>query len=204
MPRITPLDPGGLPADLAGVMEAGRQIMGFAPNDALTMARKPGLLRAMLAVVQSVYEPGAVDIGFKKLIGLVASNATGCQYCVAHTAHSAYRAGVQDARLDAVWEFEQSGLFTPAERAALRFAIDASHTPNAVTDESFRELKLYWDEGQIIELLAVVCMFGFLNRWNATLATELESTPLGFAGRSLPTGRWEPGIHAAEPEAPTP
>jgi AhpD family alkylhydroperoxidase len=196
MPRLPPLEPGTLSPALGAVMAAGEQIMGFTPNDALTMARKPALLAAMLGLVRAVYEPGKVDITLKKLVGLVASSAGGCQYCVAHTAHSAHLAGVADDKLAAVWEYASSPLYSPAERAALDFAAAAGTGGSEVSDADFRRLSDFYDEDAVLELLAVVSLFGFLNRWNAVLATELEASPLAFAQRALPVTRWQPGSHA--------
>ena len=70
-----------------------------------------------------------------------------------------------------------------------------AQTPNAVTDEEFEELKRYFTDEQALEIVAVLCLFAFLNRWNHTLATELESTPLQFAERHLGAHGWTPGVH---------
>ena len=99
------------------------------------------------------------------------------------------------AKIAAIWRFESSELYTDAERAALRFARDAAIVPNGVTEEHFVELRRHWDDGQIVELLSVVSLFGFLNRWNDTMATELEEIPGAFAGEQLGPGGWNPGKH---------
>jgi hypothetical protein len=62
-----------------------------------------------------------------------------------------------------------------------------------VTD--FDALKCHWDEGQIVEIVAAIGLFGYLNRWNDTLATELEDHPAGVAQRTLSGWGWEPGKH---------
>ena len=46
-----------------------------------------------------------------------------------------------------------------------------------ITPASVDELGKHFDEEQQLEIVAVISMFGFLNRWNATLATELEALP---------------------------
>jgi alkylhydroperoxidase family enzyme len=87
-------------------------------------------------------------------------------------------------------------LFTEDERAALRFAQSAAAVPNAVSDEDFVEMGRYFTEEQIVEILGVIAFYGFLNRWNDTLATELESKPLSFGRKHLAAGGWSPGRHA--------
>ena len=87
-------------------------------------------------------------------------------------------------------------MFDEAERVALRFARDAALVPNEVTPEHFEALRRHWDDGQIVEMLAVVGLFGFLNRWNDTMATALEETPLALASRAY-GDRWDVGKHDA-------
>ena len=94
-----------------------------------------------------------------------------------------------------MWEFETSDLFTPAERAALRVARDAAGVPNAVTDEEFDDLRAHFDDQQIVQIVATIGLFGYLNRWNDTMATTLEETPLAFGHEHLAECGWEPGKH---------
>jgi alkylhydroperoxidase family enzyme len=103
--------------------------------------------------------------------------------------------GVDEAKIAAIWDFERSPHFDEAERAALRFARDASVVPNAVTTERFAELRRHWDDGEIVEILAVVALFGFLNRWNDSMATDLEEVPAAFAGRTIGPHGWDAGKH---------
>lgn len=42
------------------------------------------------------------------------------------------------------------------------------------TQKEFDRLTEHFDEGQIVELVASIALFGCLNRWNDTMATTLE------------------------------
>jgi alkylhydroperoxidase family enzyme len=81
--------------------------------------------------------------------------------------------------------------------AALDVAVAAGCVPNAVTDELFAELHKHWTEEQIVEIVAVISYFGFLNRWNDTLATPLEEEPLHFGEEYLASHGWSAGKHRA-------
>ena len=116
--------------------------MGFIPNSQLIMQRKPKMVKGFTALSAAIWDPeGKVDLKFKRLIAHVASRSAGCQYCMAHTAEGAHKMGIDDQKLDAVWDYQSSPLFTPAERAALDVAVAAGCVPNAVTDEMFMELQ---------------------------------------------------------------
>lgn len=140
-----------------------------------------------------------VDAVLKQLVAAIVSQAAGCAYCQAHTSHVAQLRGADAAKIAAVWEFETSPQFSAAERAALRVAQGAGVTPNAVTDKDMRELSRYFDDEQVVELVAVIANFGFLNRWNDTMATQLERSPLTWAQDHLADAGWQAGKHAAGP-----
>lgn len=170
--------------------------MGYVPNSFLIMQRRPALLRPLIELLSAVWDPhGEVDAGFKRLIAHVASRAAGCQYCMAHTAGGALRTGVQEQKLAAVWEYRTSPLFTEAERTALDFALAAASVPNDVTDDMFAEMRRYWTEGQIVEIVAVIAIFGFFNRWNDTMGTPLEDEPIAVGERFLAKNGWQIGKH---------
>jgi uncharacterized peroxidase-related enzyme len=182
--------------DLADTFEQYRKTLGFIPNSVLIMQRKPKMVKG-LALLLSIWEPdGKVDRGFKRLLAHVASRSAGCQYCMAHTAGGALLFGVDEARVAAVWDYPTSPLFSAGERAALDLAVAAGTVPNAVTDEMFAALRKHWDEEQIVEIVGVIAAFGFLNRWNDTMATPLEDEPIDVGERLLAQRGWSVGKHA--------
>lgn len=176
MSRLPPLNIAELDPELQAVMSVTEEMMGFTPNDGLIMARHPALLKAVLALVQAVYQSGSVPIALKKMVALMTSSASGCQYCEAHTRYGSLQAGVSAQKIAAIWQYPTSDLFTDAERIALDVARNAALVPNAVSDSQFNELRNYFSDEQIVELLGVISLFGFLNRWNSSLVTALEST----------------------------
>jgi len=195
-PRLAPLPPDHDP-ELAEYFTQLDKRNGYLPNSQLTMQRRPKLLKAFAQLGAAVWDPdGSVGLGLRRLVGHVASRAAGCQYCMAHTAGHALKTGVDDAKLAAVWEYRTSPLFNDAERAALDVALAAGQVPNEVTDEMFAELRKYWNEGEIVEIVAVIAFFGFLNRWNDTMATPLEADPVEVGEKHLAGMGWSVGRHA--------
>ena len=171
------------------------EFLGFLPNDILTLAHVPELVRTFMAFCRSTYEAGDMDLGLLQLVGVITSSAAGCRYCTAHMAQTSPRFGVPDEKVAAVWQFETSDLFTEAERAALRLAFHAGQSPSAVIEEDFQEVKRHYSTAQIVQLMSVVCLFGFLNRWNDSFATELEKAPRIYAEKVLSSEHWQIGKH---------
>ena len=199
MPRITPLDPKSSPL-AKKFAENTTQSMGFPANSILTMAHWPELAEAMGRLAGIVnFGESELPVGIKRLVSHVSSRSSGCQYCIAHTGFQATRSGgIESKKIEAAFEYESSPLFTDAERAALRVAQAAGSVPNMVTDEDFEELKQHFTDRQIVEMVAQIAIFGFLNRWNDTMATELEQLPRQFAENHLAKNGWEVGRHAGK------
>ena len=195
MPLVEPLrEP---PTEEIAALAAGQlEALGFVPNSFLTMQRSPAITMAFVGLLGAVMREGAeVGVGLKRLVGLAASYAAGCRYCQAHLAEGARRDGVDADRIENLWNWERSALFTPAEKAAFAFAQAAASVPNGVDDAISAELKRHWSDDAIVELLAVVSLFGFLNRWNDSMGTTLEAAPAALAGDVLGESGWDPGKH---------
>ena len=182
--------------DLADALVNTRRMLGFVPNSLLIMAQRPDLVRAFARLSGEVFMGASLDKELLNLLGHMASSAAGCTYCQAHTASNIADGGMVSRKLAAIWEFEQSDLFSEAERAALRLARDGALVPNAVTDAHFDDLKAHYSQREIVDMVAVISLFGFLNRWNDTLATPLEDEPLELAQTLLSVRGWEVGKHA--------
>lgn len=201
MARIEPLRREEIPA-LAPVFDLLEHTMGFVPNSLLIMGRWPELAQAFAALAGVVHTGGRVPAPLKRLVAYVSSTAAGCRYCQAHTAHLANRDGVDAEKVRRAFEYETAEVFDEAERAALALAHAASISPPAVSDSHFERLRRHFDEDQILGIVAVIALFGWLNRWNDTLATPLEESPLAFARQWLTETGWQPGPHAPATAAP--
>ena len=198
---IPPLDIDHDPA-VKELAEFFQTTLGFAPNSVLTMQRRPEIAKAFIGLNKAVMaNAGRVTSEQKRLIALVVSANAGCRYCQAHTALAAGRFGASEQRIQAVWDFRQSPLFSDAERAAFEFALAASSVPNGVDVAVTDELRKHWDEGEIVEILGVVSLFGFLNRWNDSMGTELEDPACDAASKLLGSQGWSAGKHGSA-EAP--
>jgi len=182
--------------ELADDFAIFEEILGFVPNSLLTMQRRPAIVRGFGTLTKAVMDPeGTVDPGFKRLLAHFASRAAGCQYCEAHSLIAAGIHDVSEEKIAAVWEYRTSPLYSEAERVALDFALAAGAVPNAVDEALFARLREHWNEDQIVEMLAAISLYGFLNRWNDSMATDLESAPKALGEKVLKPGGWTGGKH---------
>jgi AhpD family alkylhydroperoxidase len=159
------------------------ETLGFCPNSVLTMQHRPAISKAFINLNKAVMaNEGRVTSALKRMIAWVSSNATGCRYCQAHAIRAAERYGAEKEQLDNIWEYKTHPAFSAAERAAV----------DAITKEA---LYTYWDEGEIVEMLGVISLFGYLNRWNDSMGTTLEAAAIDSGNQFLGKHGFEVGKH---------
>jgi len=164
--------------------------MGYLPNAYLLMADKPDLMHAFAKMSASVFKDDILDIQSKQLIALASSLSAGCKYCQSHTSHGAERAGVPNEKIANILNYQTSSHYEPSEVALLDLAFASGEVPNKATKAHFDQLKEFYSKEQILEVVAVISFFGFLNRWNDTFGTEIEAVPANYLQNELKPANW--------------
>ena len=183
--------------DLKKLIEFYNETLGFCPNSIKTMHIRPKIAYAFIEMNKAVMEnKGRVTSALKRLIGYISSNVAGCRYCQAHTIVAAERYGAAVDQINNIWEYKTHSSFSDAEKAALDFALAASTIPNAVDDKTANNLRKYWNDGEIVEILGVISLFGYLNRWNDSMGTPIEDGASTPTKRLLTDEKWNKGKHA--------
>jgi len=195
MPLVAPL-PSDYDSETKKLAEFFNETLGFCPNSVLTMQRRPEISKAFINLNKAVMSnKGRVTSALKRMIAWVSSNSTGCRYCQAHAIRAAERYGAKQEQLDNIWNFRIHDSFNDAERAALNFSLAASQVPNTVDQTIIQELHKHWDEGEIVEILGVISLFGYLNRWNDSIGTSIEEGAIESAEKYLQKTGWVKGKH---------
>ncbi len=195
MPLVTPLSSDHSP-ETKQLAEFFNETLGFCPNSVLTMQHRPAISKAFINLNKAVMaNKGRVTSALKRMIAWVSSNAAGCRYCQAHAIRAAERYGAEQEQLDNIWEYRTHDAFNEAERAALDFALAASQIPNAVDETIKKRLYEHWTEGEIVEMLSVIALFGYLNRWNDSMGTSLEDDAVESGEQYLGKHGWNKGKH---------
>tara|TARA_B110000003_G_scaffold272581_1_gene308732 strand:+ start:1256 stop:1846 length:591 start_codon:yes stop_codon:yes gene_type:complete len=195
MPLVKPLS-SEHDKETKKLAEFFNETLGFCPNSVLTMQRRPAISKAFINLNKAVMaNQGNVTSALKRMIAWVSSNTSGCRYCQAHAIRAAERYGAEQEQLDNIWEYKTHPAFSDAERVALDFSLAASQIPNKVDVEIKKRLYQYWDEGEIVEMLGVISLFGYLNRWNDSMGTSIEQGAIVSGNQYLERYGWEKGKH---------
>jgi len=188
MSRIARLDRSEVTPDLQSLYDKAFAQRGNVPNMFRVMAHRPEIFATMQAHFGAVLNTGTVSTKLKELIIVRTSQVNDTPYCLASHTILARGLGWSDDQLNHLADWQRRDDFTPAEKAALRLAETVTRDAHAVTDEQFTELRSFYSEGEIVELLCAIGLFNYFNRFNNALKME-------------PTKPGEGGCAAPEPEA---
>ena len=196
MALVRPLEEHEIEEELCEFIQFFKGPLGVIPNSVRTMSRRPKVAKAFTELNIAVMEcHGNVTPEFKRIIGYVTSFVAGCRYCQAHTILGSQRFGSSEERLNDAWNFLESSHYNNGEKVALKYAFAAASIPNNVTDELAKELHEHWEDDDIVEITAVIALFGYLNRWNDSMGSTLEDLPIEAGEKYLNNTDWVVGKH---------
>lgn len=154
------------------------RFVGYRPNALLTMARAEGLLPAILQLVQiALRNERAISQQLRFLLACEASRVAGCFYSAVHAAHATLHLDVPAEKLAALEEFATHPAYTAAERAALAIARAGGSLPVSDPGPAFVEARKFFDDEQIVAIVSAIAAFGWFNRWNSLMGSQLEEVP---------------------------
>lgn len=181
MPRISRLSRNQVSVDIATFYDRVFAQRGNVPNMFRTMAHRPEIFRTMFAHFDAVLNTGTLPTRLKELVIVRTSQINDTPYCLASHTILAKKLGWTDSQLEGLPNFSERSDFTPAEKAALRFAEVVTRDANAVSDELFAEIRSYFSEGDVVELLCSIGLFNYFNRFNNALRMEPTKPGEGMA-----------------------
>jgi uncharacterized peroxidase-related enzyme len=184
MSRISRLDRGQVTPDLAALYDKAFAQRGNVPNMFRVMAHRPEIFATMQAHFGAVLNTGTVSTKLKELIIVRTSQVNDTPYCLASHIVLARNLGWTDDQLANLASWPERTDFTEAEKAALRLAETVTRDAHSVTDQQFAELRSFYTEAEIVELLCAIGLFNYFNRFNNAL--QMEPTRPGEGGSAVP------------------
>jgi uncharacterized peroxidase-related enzyme len=180
MSRISRLDRSEVSPDMAALYDKAFAQRGNVPNMFRVMAHRPEIFATMQAHFGAVLNTGTVSTKLKELIIVRTSQLNVTPYCLASHTILARGLGWTDDQLTHLADWPHREDFTPAEKAALRLAETVTRDAHGLSDEQYSELRTFYNEGEIVELLCAIGLFNYFNRFNNAL--KMEPTKPGEGG----------------------
>ena len=174
MTRIAPLADSAItdPA-LRDLIQRGEKL---GVPDALfgrILARAPAQARPLMKALLASHMEGSVDHQLKEVVRIQLARFAGDTYFAALRSKRAMAAGLTEAKIDAgCGDYEDSPLFTQAEKSALRYADQMYLDPHKVDAAMYADLKKHWSEAQIMELGAFLAFHYGMQLWMRSLRAK--------------------------------
>ena len=184
MSRISRLDRSQVTLKTAALYDKVFAQRGNVPNMFRVMAHRPEIFATMQAHFSAVLNTGTVSTKLKELIIVRTSQVNETPYCLASHTALAKRLGWTGEQIAHLADWSHRDDFSPAEKAALRLAETVTRDAHKVSDEHFAELRSFYSEGEIVELLCAIGLFNYFNRFNDAL--RMEPTRPGEGGCAAP------------------
>ncbi|MGH9606179.1 MAG: carboxymuconolactone decarboxylase family protein [Terracidiphilus sp.] len=192
MSRISRVERSEVTPELAALFDRIFAQRGNVPNMFRVMAHRPEIFSTMQAHFAAVLQTGTVPARLKELIIVRTSQVNATPYCLASHTRLARGLGWTDDQIAHLADWPGREDFTPAEKAALRLAETVTRDAHATSDEQFAELRGFYSEGEIVELLCAIGLFNYFNRFNDAL--KMQPTKPGEGG---PAEQSEPAAATA-------
>lgn len=175
--RIAPLHESD-PRSRDPVLEELVDFVGYRPNALLTMARKPGVVLALLKLLSvTLRGDGQLTQALRFLIAAEAARGARCRYTTTHLVHAAHHLGVGWDKLAALPSYRDDPRYTEQERKALAIATAGGSLPVREPGQAIDQARQVFSEEEIVEIVSCVAMVGWFNRWNGLMGSELEPMP---------------------------
>lgn len=151
------------------VLWATRRLYGKALDPVRAALHHGGALTASLVLEAAASRWKQLSPTLNALAVMVVAREIGCSWCMDFGYWENHRRGVDPAKLQAIGSWRTSSVYSPLERAVLEYAVAATQTPSAVTDEMVSRLREDLDDAQVVELAALVSLENYRSRTNAGL-----------------------------------
>ncbi len=142
------------------------------------IARVPAQAKTLLGVMLELHTKGMVDHQLKEIIRIQLARFVEDPYFSALRSKRAIAECLTEERIDAGCDdYEDSELFTEAERMALRFSDQLFLDPDKVDAIFYEQMREHWTEAQIMEIGTFLAIYHAAHLFMKTL----DARPLAAA-----------------------
>jgi len=172
MPRLSRLNRDEVSPASEAIYDRYLRDRGNVPNMFRTMAHRPEIFQTIIAHMEAVLNTGTLPKALKELVIVRTSQINRTPYCLASHTAIARKLGWSDSQIEALHDASASAEFTEREKIAIHLAEVMTSDAHAYSDAEFAELRSFFSEGEVVELMAAIGLFNYFNRFNDLLQME--------------------------------
>lgn len=166
MAAITAVPKETADASVHAIYDSMTRRLGFMPEFYGLMAHRPNVLSKFIDLYKAIMSEGTVEARYKELVYLKTAQVNGCEYCFKAHSGSGKKAGITSEHIQALQFYQRSDQFDEKEKATILLAERLTRGASAMRDGSIEDLKKFYTEDQIVELVLVAAIANFTNRVN--------------------------------------
>lgn len=155
------------------------------PESSAVRAHVPACFWSFADSWQAIFREGVCDHAIKELCRLYVSRSVKCEFCGNQRSIKAAQAGVNEAQVDDLINFERSTKYTEREKAALAYA-EAITWRLDVDDAFWQRMYRHFNEPELVELGCFVALTMGQQSWLRLLDIEHHQVLPGTAGSMAP------------------
>lgn len=165
-----PLDYKPVP-QAAAALEGIQKSIGMLPNIHKLMAHSPNVLEGYLAF-SGALSKGSLSAQDREQIALAVAGYDRCEYCASAHTLLAKKAGVSETEATANLKGSSDN---PRTATLIDFCLSMLKNKGFVTDAEMAALKKAgFNDAEVVEIVAVVCLNIFTNYFNHVAGTEVD------------------------------
>lgn len=157
-------------------IKEGQQNARIADASMLAPARKA------IYDLQKFANGGGLEIEIVELVKIRASQINGCAFCLAMHWRDALKAGLRPDKLATLEAWQETGWYTPRERAALAWTEALTRLErHEVSDDLYEACREHFGEQEMIDLTVAIITINSWNRLSVAFGTQPEAFSLNGA-----------------------
>ncbi|MBN2892312.1 MAG: carboxymuconolactone decarboxylase family protein [Bacteroidales bacterium] len=163
MALISSLEKNQIEEMIKEIYETFEKETGRVPEWVKVMAHRPEILKEFTELFKTLMGGGKIESFLKWKIALVVSQTLKCPFCVDVTEKMLNKLGASEETIKKIKEL------TDEEKEILELVKDVTLDGYLDRPELFEKLKEKFNEAQIVEIISVMGLFNYINRFNNTL-----------------------------------
>jgi len=153
------------------IYETFEKETGKVPEWVKVMAHRPEILKEFVELFKTIMGKGTIEPLLKWKIAYVVSQTLKCPFCLDVSEKMLKKFGAED---DVIQKIKTGEISSPEEKEILELVKDVTLDGHLDQPEIFEKLKEKFTPAQIIEIISVMGLFNYINRFNNTLAVLPE------------------------------
>jgi len=129
------------------------------------MAHRPEILKEFFELFKTIMKEGKIEKLLKWKIAFIVSDALKCPFCVDVTSKMLERLGAAKEDLERA---KNSDNLPEKEKEVLTLVKEVTLKANVCTPELFGSLKEKFSEAELVEVVSIIGLFNYINRFNNT------------------------------------